>query len=199
MNTSKYFIILWLSILFFVFPILVLANPTDAAIFAGGSFWCMQSDFDKVPGVEKTIVGYTGGRIINPTYEQVTHGKTGHYEAIQIFYDPTKTSYRKLLDVFWHNIDPTNAKGQFCDKGSQYRAVIFYHNEMQKNIADESKQQLMKSGNFKQITTQILPASVFYPAEEAHQKYYQKHPIRFRVYRFTCGRNERLGEIWQKK
>jgi peptide-methionine (S)-S-oxide reductase len=198
MKKISYLVTFCLSVFFLTFPILTRADADEEAIFAGGSFWSMQADFDKVPGVQKTIVGYTGGRIINPTYEQVSRGKTGHYEAIQIIYDPSKISYQKLLDIFWHNTDPTNIKGQFCDKGNQYRAAIFYRNEKQKNLAAESKQQLIKSGKFKEIVTPILAASNFYPAEEIHQKYYQKNPFRYRFYRFTCGRSERLGEIWHK-
>lgn len=169
---------------------------TAIATFAGGCFWCMQSDFDKVPGVIKTTAGYTGGTLVNPTYEQVSDGGTGHYESIQVEYDPTKINYPQLLTVFWHDIDPTDANGQFCDKGDQYRAVIFYQNSQQQQQALASKQALIKSGRFPQVVTQILPAQVFYPAEEYHQEYYKKNPARYHFYRYTCGRDARLEKLW---
>lgn len=173
-------------------------NKTDVATFAGGCFWCTQSDFDKLKGVVKTTAGYTGGDLINPNYHQVSNGGTGHYESVQIIYDPLIVSYQQLLNYFWHNIDPTNANGQFCDKGAQYQAVIFYHNEDQKRLAIESKEQLIKQGYFNKVVTQILPAKTFYPAEDYHQKYYQKNPVRYHFYRYTCGRDQRLQELWGK-
>jgi len=175
------------------------AAETETATFASGCFWCSQSDFDKVKGIIKTTVGYTGGPLLNPTYEQVSNGGTGHYESIQVVFDPKQISYEKLLDVFWHNVDPTNANGQFCDVGDQYRAVIFYHNEAQKKLALESKEKLLQSGRFKNIVTQILPATTFYPAEEYHQKYYQKNPIRYKFYRYRCGRDKRLKKLWSTR
>lgn len=174
------------------------APQGTVATFAGGCFWCTQSDFDKVKGVIKTVAGYTGGALVNPTYSQVSNGGTGHYESVQVTYDPTKVTYQQLLNVFWHSIDPTNANGQFCDVGDQYRAVIFYHDEEQKRLANESKDQLIKSGRFPKVVTQILPATAFYPAEEYHQKYYLKNPIRYRFYRYQCGRDQRLLNVWGK-
>src|SRR3990167_8970319 len=171
-------------------------SKTAVATFAMGCFWCAQSDFDKVKGVEKTVVGYTGGNLVNPTYKQVSNGCTGHYEAIQVYYNPAQVSYQTLLDYFWHNIDPTDPTGQFCDKGGQYRAVIFYHNKEQKQLAETSKRRLIQSGKFKRIVTQILPAKTFYPAEIDHQKYYQKNPIRYRFYRYNCSRDKRLETLW---
>lgn len=169
---------------------------SESGIFAGGCFWCTQADFDKVPGVLKTIAGYTGGDLQNPSYKQVSAGGTGHYEAVQVVYDPSKVSYQTLVDYFLHHIDPTDDRGQFCDHGDQYRAAIFYSNETQKNIALQSKEQLIKSGRFKQVTVLILPAKRFYPAEEYHQEYYQKNPIRYRFYRYTCGRDKQIHEVW---
>jgi len=171
-------------------------SNTKTAIFAGGCFWCMQSDFDKIPGVIKTVAGYTGGTVKDPSYEQVSAGGTGHYESIEVYYDPSKVTYQQLLNDFWHNVDPTDASGQFCDKGQQYRAVIFYENGQQKKLAEASKQQLLDSGKFKQIATQILPASTFYPAEDYHQEYYKKNPVRYKFYRYSCGRDKRLEQVW---
>jgi peptide-methionine (S)-S-oxide reductase len=167
------------------------------ATFAGGCFWCMQPPFDALKGVISTTAGYTGGHAKNPTYEQVSAGGTGHAESVQIIYDPKVVSYAKLLDVFWHNIDPITANRQFCDEGNQYRSAIFYHNEEQKRLAEESKKALEQSGRFKQpIVTQIVPATEFYPAEDYHQGYYRKNPIRYKFYRYTCGRDARLKELW---
>ena len=171
-------------------------GQTSTALFAGGCFWCMEADFDKVPGVIQTISGYTGGATKNPSYEAVSKGGTGHFEAVSVVYDPTKVSYQALLNVFWHSIDPTDANGQFCDKGDSYRSAIFYQNKEQENRAKQSKAALLKSGQFKTIATEILPASVFYPAEEYHQNYYQKNPVRYRYYRHRCGRDARIKEVW---
>lgn len=168
------------------------------AIFAGGCFWCLQSDFDKVPGVIQTTVGYTGGEKVDPTYEEVSQGKTGHYESLQVIYDPAVISYDKLVDFFWRHVDPTDPKGQFCDVGDQYKAVIFYHDETQQKSAIESKEQLIQSGQFSNIAAEILPEKTFYPAEEYHQKYYQKNPIRYQFYRFSCGRDKKVAKVWQK-
>lgn len=168
----------------------------EKATFAGGCFWCMQPPFDQLDGVVSTKVGYTGGKTINPTYIQVSEGKTGHVEAVEIAYDPKKISYEKLLLVYWHNIDPTDKKGQFCDKGSAYRPMIFYHNEKQKQLAVESKQTLIQANKINPIVTEIVSAPLFYPAEEYHQQYYKKNPFRYRFYRYLCGRDKRLKEIW---
>jgi peptide-methionine (S)-S-oxide reductase len=169
------------------------------ATFAGGCFWCMEPPFDKLDGVISTTSGYTGGQDKNPTYQEVSSGTTGHAESVQVLYDPSKISYEKLLDVFWHNVDPFTPNAQFCDHGSQYRTAIFYHNEEQHRLAEASKQALEESGRFtKPIVTQIVPASEFYPAEDYHQDYYQKNPIRYKYYRYGCGRDARLEEIWGK-
>ena len=167
------------------------------ATFAGGCFWCMEEAMDKVDGVVSTTSGYTGGRQKNPTYEDVSAGGTGHAESVEILYDAAKVGYAKLLEVFWRNIDPTTPDRQFCDGGSQYRSAIFYHDETQKRLAEESKKKLEKSKPFNgPIFTEIAPASEFYPAEEYHQNFYQKNPIRYKVYKFNCGRAQRLQELW---
>ena len=169
------------------------------ATFAGGCFWCMEPPYDKLDGVISTTSGYTGGRKKNPTYEEVSGGTTGHAEAVQVTYDPTKVSYQKLLEVFWKNIDPFTPNAQFCDHGSQYRSAIFYHDEEQKRAAEASKQKLEKSGRFTQpIVTEIVPAGEFYPAEDYHQDYYQNNPVRYKYYRYRCGRDEALEKIWGK-
>lgn len=169
------------------------------ATFAGGCFWCMEEALDKVDGVVSTMSGYTGGRQKNPTYEDVSAGGTGHAEAVEILYDPAKVGYATLLDVFWRNIDPTTPDRQFCDRGNQYRSAIFYHDETQKRLAEDSKKKLEKSKPFKEaIATEIAPASAFYPAEEYHQDFYEKNPIRYKVYKFNCGRAQRLQELWGK-
>lgn len=175
------------------------ANKDDLskATFAGGCFWCMVAAFDNLPGVVEVIAGYTGGHTKNPTYEEVSAGGTGHAEAIQVFYDPNKISYIQLLDVFWHNTDPTVTDRQFCDVGSEYRAEVFYHNEEQQRLAEQSKIDLALSKPFKEpIVTKITIASAFYPAEEYHQHYYRKNPLRYEFYHYTCGRAQRLKELW---
>ncbi len=170
----------------------------EKATFAGGCFWCMEHPFDQLEGVVSVTSGYTGGHKKNPTYEEVSSGTTGHAESVQIVYDPAKVTYAKLLDVFWHNVDPTVKDRQFCDSGNQYRTAIFYHSEEQKRLAEESKTALEKSGRFKgPIYTEIVPASDFYPAEEYHQHYYKKNPLRYKFYRYNCGRDERLKEVWE--
>lgn len=167
----------------------------ETAIFAGGCFWCMEAAFDPVEGVVETTSGYTGGKTKDPTYEAVKLGRTGHYESLRVTFDPQRISYRDLLDVFWHNVDPFDARGQFCDRGSQYRAAIFVADDAQRAAAEASLKAI--SGRTKQrIVTQILPASTFYDAEEYHQDYYQKNPLRYRYYRSTCGRDQRLREVW---
>ena len=171
------------------------STPTAKATFAGGCFWCMEPPYDELEGVISTISGYTGGTKKNPTYEEVSAGTTGHAEAVQITYDPTKISYEKLLDVFWRNIDPLTANAQFCDSGSQYRSAIFYHDETQKNLAEASKKRLQS--RFKQpIVTEIVRATEFYPAEDYHQDYYKKNPVRYKIYRYGCGRDQRLQTLW---
>ena len=171
------------------------ADHLQTAVFAGGCFWCMESAFDPVEGVVDTISGYTGGKVANPTYEAVKHGGTGHYEALKVVYDDRQTSYEKLLHVFWRNIDPFNPRGQFCDKGSQYRAAIFVQDDSQRKAAEKSKEELATHTKLK-IVTEILPSTEFYRAEEYHQNYYQKNPIKYRYYRTSCGRDRRLVEIW---
>ena len=169
---------------------------TEKAIFAGGCFWCMEPPFDKIDGVISTTSGYTGGHVDNPTYKQTSSGTTGHYEALQVEYDPSKVNYEKLLDVYWKNIDPFDATGQFCDKGPQYRSAIFFLNDEQKVLAMKSKQALQKKLDGKAtIVTEIIPAKTFYPAEEYHQDYYQKNPFRYKYYRYACGRDKRLEEV----
>lgn len=172
-------------------------STVGIATFAGGCFWCTEADFDKVPGVLSTTSGYIGGTTINPTYQQVSGGKTGHIEAVQVRFDPAKTDFAKLLTAFWPTIDPLTPNRQFCDAGSQYRSAIFYHDADQQRQAEASKADLAASGRFTQpIVTEILPATEFYPAEEYHQDYYIKNPIRYSYYRSNCGRDARLAEVW---
>ena len=168
------------------------------AIFAGGCFWCVEADFDKVPGVLGTTSGYTGGKVVNPTYHQVSAGSTGHTEAVEIVYDPSKVSYQKLLDVFWRNHDPLAKDRQFCDSGSQYRAAIFFHDEEQRKLAEESKKAVQARFAPRAVHTEIVKAGAFYKAEDYHQDYYEKNPIRYKFYRFNCGRDQRLEELWGK-
>ena len=177
------------------------AEPKSAgfeiATFAGGCFWCVEADFDHVEGVIETISGYSGGTLANPTYKEVARGNSGHVEAVQIIYDPKIVSFEKLLDVFWHSIDPIDASGQFCDRGSPYLTVIFTHSKEQQVWAMESKKKLESIANLKlPIATRVVPLSNFYPAEEYHQNFHYKNPIRYKYYRFRCGRNERLMELW---
>jgi len=169
----------------------------EKATFAGGCFWCMEAPFDRLEGVTSVTAGYTGGQKKNPTYEEVSAGGTGHAESVQIVYDPARIGYAKLLDVFWRNIDPTVRDRQFCDVGTQYRSAIFYHSPEQKKLAEESKRSLEKTKSFTApIVTEIVPASEFYPAEDYHQHYYKKNPIRYKFYRQGCGRDRRLKELW---
>lgn len=169
----------------------------DTATFAGGCFWCMEPPFDKLPGVVSTTSGYMGGTVSNPTYDQVSAGGTGHAEVVQVVFEPARVEYSRLLEVFWRNIDPLTPNRQFCDAGSQYRSAIFHHDEQQGTAARMSKQALEKSGRFKQpIVTEIVGASTFYAAEEYHQDYYTKNPIRYKFYRGRCGRDARLDELW---
>jgi peptide-methionine (S)-S-oxide reductase len=173
-------------------------KPGEAvAIFAGGCFWCMEPPYDKLPGVISTTSGYTGGHTRNPTYEQTSAGGTGHTEAVQVRYDPTKVDYQTLLDVFWRNIDPLVENRQFCDVGSQYRSGIFPVDAQQRRLAEASKRKVAQ--RFEQpIVTEITDATTFYPAEEYHQDYYMKNPVRYKFYRFNCGRDARLEELWGK-
>ena len=170
------------------------------ATFAGGCFWCLESDFDKFDGVIETVSGYIGGYTENPTYHEVSSGETGHVEAVQIKYDPEKIGYQKLLDIFWHHVDPTDAGGQFVDRGLQYRPAIFYHDEEQKRLAQASKEELAQSGPFdKPIATEILKATKFYPAEDYHQDYYKKDSLRYNLYRQHSGRDQFLTKVWGDK
>ena len=172
---------------------------TAKAIFAGGCFWCMEHPFDVLPGVVSTTSGYIGGQKKNPTYEEVSAGRTGHTEAVQVVYDPKKVTYEKLLDVFWHNIDPTVKDQQFCDHGSQYRSGIFYVDDEQKRLAEASKATLDRNKPFSAaIVTEITRASEFYPAEDYHQDFYLKNPLRYKYYRSGCGRDARLKQLWGK-
>ena len=176
----------------------LLAAPTATATFAGGCFWCEETAFVDVPGVLKVTSGYTGGQTKNPTYEQVSAGGTGHAESVQVVFDPAKISYERLLDIFWKNVDPTQANGQFCDHGNQYRSAIFYADEAQKAMAEGSKRKVESLPQFRgqKIVTEVVPASTFYPAEEYHQQFYKKNPVRYHEYRNGCGRDARLRQIW---
>lgn len=175
-------------------------SNTRFAVFAGGCFWCTESDFEKVPGVIDAISGYTGGHVKNPTYEETSSGTTGHVEAVKVLYDPRKVTYEQLLDWFWHHVNPTEAGGQFVDRGSQYRSVIFYADAHERQLAEASRERLAASGVFnKPIATDILPLGPFYPAEEYHQNYHTKNPIRYKFYRFNSGRDRFLEKTWNGK
>ena len=189
--------IMGLSVILIAITAVMAATNLEKATFAGGCFWCMEHPFDEIPGVVSVTSGYTGGQKKNPTYEEVSAGGTGHAESVQVVYDPAKVTYEKLLNVFWHNIDPTAKDRQFCDSGHQYRSAIFYHNEEQHRIALQSKALLEKTKPFKgPIVTEIVQATEFYPAEEYHQHYYKKNPVRYKYYRWRCGRDQRLKELW---
>jgi peptide-methionine (S)-S-oxide reductase len=169
------------------------------AVFAGGCFWCMEEAFEKVEGVTSVVSGYMGGQKANPTYEEVSAGGTGHAESVEVVYDPAKVSYQKLLDHFWKNVDPLVPNAQFCDHGSQYRAVIFYGNEEEKRQAEASRQAIEQAKRFTEpIVTQIVTASKFYPAEDYHQDFYKKNPVRYKFYKYNCGRAQRLEQLWGK-
>ncbi len=173
---------------------------TAVATFAAGCFWCVESDFDKVEGVISTISGYTGGRTLKPDYESVSTGRTGHAEALQVVYDPAKVSYERLLDTFWHNVDPVDGSGQFCDRGNQYRPAIFVHTPEQRQLAEASRAALENSVRLgRPIVVPILDASKFTAAEDYHQDYYLKNPLRYSIYRHGCGRDQRLKQIWGNK
>ena len=171
-------------------------TKSATAIFAGGCFWCIEADFEKLPGVIAVESGYIGGTLPNPTYEQVSKGGTGHTEAVRVSYDAARVSYETLLDYFWRNIDPTVKDRQFCDVGSQYRSGIYFQSEAEGKLARASREALEKSGRFARIYTEIEAAGVFYPAEEYHQDYYKKNPIRYRYYRNGCGRDARIKSLW---
>jgi peptide-methionine (S)-S-oxide reductase len=172
----------------------VAAEP-ETAVFAGGCFWCVEADFDKVPGVLGTVSGFTGGAVESPSYEQVTYGKTGHYEAVEVTYDPDRVSYRELVDIFWRTVDPTDAGGQFCDRGESYRTAVFVAGEEQRQAAEASKAEAQAALG-QQIVTPIVEAAAFWPAEDYHQDYYEKNPLKYRYYRWGCGRDARLEELW---
>ncbi len=179
-------------------PGIAAAQDSQAtATFAGGCFWCMEPPYDEIEGVIATISGYMGGHVANPSYEQVSSGRSGHVEVIQITYDPARVSYEELLEIFWKNIDPTDDRGQFCDKGEQYRSAIFVHGEAQRKLAAASLKNLQANKPFKgRIYTDIREATQFYPAEDYHQDYYMKNPLRYKYYRYACGRDKRLKALW---
>ena len=173
------------------------AQQLEKAVFAGGCFWCVESDFDKVPGVVSTVSGYTGGKTKNPTYRQVTAGGTGHYEAVEITYDATKVSYEMLLAAFWRSVDPTDGGGQFCDRGQSYETAVFVADDKERGLAEASRKSAQDLLD-KPIVTPILAAAPFYAAEDYHQDYYKNNPLRYRYYRYSCGRNQRVKELWGK-
>ena len=179
-------------------PVTKVKTVTATAVFAGGCFWCMVHPFDELPGVVSVTSGYTGGQKVNPTYEQVSAGDTGHVEAVQIIFDPKQIGYEKLLEVFWRNVDPLDKGGQFCDRGSTYTSAVFYQNDEQKKLAEQSKTAIEKKLG-KPVVTTIRPAATFYAAEDYHQDYYRKNPLRYKYYRYSCGRDQRLEELWGKK
>jgi len=197
--------LLRLALVSLALPAVSVASATPAAVqalpalakatFAGGCFWCMEPAFDGLPGVVSVTSGYAGGTKKDPAYEEVSSGGTGHAESVQVTYDPAKISYERLLDAFWHNVDPLSADGQFCDRGNQYRSVIFYGNETERRLAEESKKKVEQRLHAT-VVTQIVPAGTFYPAEEYHQHFYKKNPLRYHEYRNGCGRDRRLKELW---
>ena len=194
MTFSRYLFILGLSVM----SLASQAAETRTAVFGGGCFWCMEPPFDKLDGVISTTSGYAGGHVDNPTYEQVSRGGTGHVEVVQVEYDPASITYQELLDVYWPETDPTDPDGQFCDQGDSYRPVIFYDGEEQKQLAEASKKELQQNKPFDgPVKTTIEPLNdSFYPAEDYHQNYYKKNPVRYKFYRFRCGRDDRLEELW---
>ena len=175
------------------------STPTrEVATFAGGCFWCTEADFDKVEGVISTTSGFIGGQVVNPSYQQVTTGTTGHTEAVEIVFNPGKVTYRQLLDVFWRNHDPLTKDRQFCDRGNMYRPGIFFHSEAQREQAEGSKTQVQSRFAPRLVQTEITKATTFYKAEDYHQNYHQKNPVRYKLYRYNCGRDQRLEELWGK-
>ena len=208
MNSKRLFTLLWITALCFA-----VAGPSAAqaqlkpaaqagtakATFAGGCFWCMEEVYDKVPGIIATVSGFMGGHVKNPTYEQVTTGRTGHAEVVQVEYDPAKVSYARLLEVFWRNVDPTQKDGQFCDHGPHYRTAVFFHDDEQRKLAEASKTALQKNKPFKgEIVTEITRAAEFYPAEGYHQNFHLTNPTRYKFYKTGCGREARLQQLWGK-
>ncbi len=199
-NTRNYFVKITISIFcILMFSGLAMAeeNKLEKATFGGGCFWCMEPPFEKLDGVKSVISGYSGGTVDNPTYKAISTGTTGHAEVVQVTFDPSKVSYEKLLSVFWRNIDPTTLNAQFADRGTQYRTVVFYHSAEQKELAEKSKKDLGESGKFSDpIVTEISEAEKFYPAEDYHQDYYKKNPIRYKAYSFGSGRQSFIKKIW---
>ncbi len=199
MNRLRSFVLLFsVFLLLFAFGGQLAAQDEAKATLAGGCFWCMEPPYDELDGVISTISGYSGGHVEDPTYQEVVSGNTGHLEVVQITYDPSVVSYEELLDVFWVNIDPVDGGGQFCDRGQQYTSAIFYHNEEQRRLAEESREEIAESNDFgmRRIQTDIRPLEEFYRAEEYHQDYYRKNPLRYNLYRTGCGRDQRLEELW---
>jgi peptide-methionine (S)-S-oxide reductase len=194
----RFIALLALAIAALASPALAQTPQTASVVFAGGCFWCMEPPFDKTAGVLSTTSGYSGGTTVKPTYQQVSSGSTGHMEVVKVEYDPTKVNFEQLLDVFWHNIDPLDAEGQFCDKGTQYRSAIFFGNDKEKELAEASKTAIAAKLN-QPVVTEILPASEFYPAEDYHQDYYEKNPLKYKFYRYGCGRDARLEALWGPK
>lgn len=174
----------------------VVAAGSASAVFGGGCFWCMEADFEKLPGVISAESGYAGGKLVNPTYEQVSAGNSGHLEVVKVVYDPAKVSYPALLDYYWHHIDPTVGDRQFCDVGNQYRSAVFVETDAQRAALEASKAAILKAGVVKKILTDTIPLTKFYPAEDYHQDYYKKNPIRYSYYRNGCGRDARVAEVW---
>ena len=174
------------------------APKTETAIFAGGCFWCTEADFDKVPGVVSTTSGFIGGKVANPSYQQVTTGTTGHTEAVEIVFDPAKVTYQQLLDIFWRNHDPLAKDRQFCDRGDMYRPGIFFQGDEQRRLAEASKQMVQQRFAPRMVHTEITKAGPFYKAEDYHQDFHEKNPVRYKLYRFNCGRDQRLEELWGK-
>ena len=199
MNIMRFLSIVLLVLLATVIGSAGHAAEQAKAVFAGGCFWCMEEAFEKVEGVTSVVSGYMGGQKANPTYEEVSAGGTGHAESVEVVYDPARVSYQKLLDHFWKNVDPLAPNAQFCDHGSQYRAVIFYGNEEEKRQAEASRQSIEQAKRFTEpIVTQIMMASKFYPAEDYHQDFYKKNPVRYKFYKYNCGRAQRLEQLWGK-
>ena len=173
------------------------AHRFKKAVFAGGCFWCMEPAFEEIDGVKEVVSGYTGGRIENPSYEDVSAGETGHIESVQVTYDPEQVTYDQLLTVFWRQIDPTDALGQFADRGQQYKTAVFYADDTEKTLAEQSREAIRNSGKYHgEIVTQIMPSTPFYPAEQYHQDYYKKNPQRYKMYRTHSGRTQYLKQIW---
>ena len=202
----KNIIVSFIKLLTVIFGLLIMTNNSFSqedlkkATFAGGCFWCVEEPYEKREGIIEVISGYAGGDKANPTYEEVSAGRTGHMEVVQVIYDPSKTTYRDLLNIFWRQIDPTDSGGQFADRGAQYKTAIFYHDEDQKQLAEESKKQLTESGKFSRpIVTEILPAGDFYKAEEYHQGYYAKNPDHYKKYKYGSGRMSFIEKNWDKK